>query len=250
MPVAMLCHGESGEASLRLQPTLLEVGQDSLQSGFDLALDSDLLDLSFDSSVTLDENAYRYRVVPGFSKSIDDLADLSVRYEYELNQPFDQALAKEKMGYSMGLKGSLQEGRLTWKSRFRSTSIYEQGLAHTQDIELLEFESRYQLVSALHLELSSAVRDETSFSGGLIDDIYSERRYGAGISWAPSRYYSLAFKLNRLDESRYDSEQLTGSGKVSWFPQRNLEFSLSYGDQLVEGARGVLFSTRINLDES
>ena len=88
------------------------------------------------------------------------------------------------------------------------------------------------------------------FDGGLENDFYNETRYGAGFAWSPSRYYSVAFKVNKLDESRDQQDEVFGSGTVSWFPQRNMEFTFSYGDHLVEGARGVMFSTRIDLNDS
>lgn len=207
-------------------------------------------DISADSQINAGEGAYRYRVIPAFSKSLADLADLNFQYQYELDKTSAQALEKEKKGYSMGLKGSLQQGRLTWKGDYRTTDVFEVGLAQTQSNESLEFESRYRVVSDLHLELSSAIKDETRFADGTIDNVYSEKRYGAGLAWSPSRHYSLAFKVNKLNEERTDEEKLFGSGTVSWFPQRNLEFSLSYGDQLIEGARGLMLSTRINLDKS
>ena len=206
--------------------------------------------LSADSTVTQGGDGYRYRIVPGFSKSIEDLADISFRYEYELDKASAASQEKEKLGYAMGLKGQSRDGRLTWKGDYVSSDHFEGGLVQTQSTELLKFQSRYQLVKDLHLELSSAVKDETLFAGGLENDIYTEKRYGAGLSWSPSRHYSLAFKVNKLDESRYDQQEVYGSGTVSWFPQRNLEFSLSYGDHLVEGGRGVMLNTRINLGES
>ncbi len=54
--------------------------------------------------------------------------------------------------------------------------------------------------------------------------------------------------MNRLDASRQDVDELFGSGSFSWFPQSSMELNLSYGDQQLEGARGILLRTRIDLD--
>ena len=151
----------------------------------------------------------------------------------------------------MDLDGSRpQEGRLTWKGNYRTTDVYG-GVEQLQSTELLEFESSYQLVPELAAAgLRPAVRMKPCFDGGIENDFYTETRYGAGFAWSPSRYYSVAFKVNKLDESRTQSDEVFGSGTVSWFPQRNMKFTLSYGDHLVEGARGVMFSTRIDLNDS
>lgn len=203
-----------------------------------------------DSSLAVGGDSYRYRIIPGISKSISNLADVSIKYEYVLDKASAEAAELEKKAFSMGVNGSLQGGRLTWQGDYVSSNVFEDGLAQTQSTEEMRFQSRYQLVSDLHLELSSAIKDETLFSGGLEDDVYTERRYGAGVAWSPSRHYSLAFRLNKLDETRYNQAEVFGSGRVSWFPQRNLEFSLSYGDQLIDGARGLMLKTRIALGES
>jgi len=206
--------------------------------------------ISASSRVTAGGDAYRYRISPGVSKTINDIADVSFKYEYVLDKTSAQALEQEKKAYSMALKGSLQNGRLTWQGDYTNSSVFEAGMAQTKGTELLSFRSNYRVVSDLYLELSSVIRDETRYAGGLKDYSYTERHYGAGVAWSPSRFYSLAFKVNKLDETRYDQQELFGSGTVSWFPQANMEFSLSYGDQLVDGARGLMLRTRFDFDES
>ena len=71
---------------------------------------------------------------------------------------------------------------------------------------------------------------------------------GAGLAWSPSQYYSLAVKLNRRSESRDDDEYIFGSGVFSWYPNQDMEFTLSYGDRLVEGSPALMLGTRIDLD--
>lgn len=206
-------------------------------------------DIKAGSTVKAGGDAWVYSITPGFSKSLSELGSFSMQYEYLLDKPGAQAVEKEKMGYRMGLNGSAREGRLTWRGNYRSTDVYG-GVEQLKSTELLEFESRYQLVPALQLRVSGRSKDETLFDGGLENTVYTETRYGAGVSWSPSPEYSLAFKVNRLDESRTRQGEVFGSGTVSWFPQRNMEFTLSYGDHLVEGARGVMFSTKIDLNDS
>ncbi len=194
-------------------------------------------------------DAYVYSITPGFSKSFSDLATLSVQYKFSLDQANAKAMEKEKTGYRMGLSGKAQGGRLTWKGNYGSTDVFG-GAWQLQSTELLEFESRYQLAPELRFELSGRSKDETVFDGGLEHDFFNETRYGAGLAWSPSQYYSVAFKVNKRSESRKDHEDVFGSGTVSWFPNREMEFTVSYGDHLVGGARALMLGTKIDLSGS
>jgi hypothetical protein len=191
-------------------------------------------------------DAYVYSITPGFSKSFSDLATLSVQYNYLLDQANAKAMEKEKTGYRMGLSGKAQGGRLTWKGNYGSMDVFG-GAWQLQSTELLEFESRYQLAPELRFELSGRSKDETVFDGGLEHDIFNETRYGAGLAWSLSQYYSVAFKVNKSSESRKDHEAVFGSGILSWFPNREIEFTLSYGDRLVDGARALMLGTKVDL---
>jgi hypothetical protein len=194
-------------------------------------------------------DAYVYSITPGFSKSFSDLATLSVQYKYLLDQANAKAMEKEKTGYRMGLSGKAREGRLTWKGNYGSTDVFG-GAWQLQSTELLEFESLYQLAPELRFELSGRSKDETVFDGGLEHDIFNETRYGAGLAWSPSQYFSVAFKVNKSSESRKDHEDIFGSGVLSWFPNREMEFTVSYGDHPVGGTRALMLGTKIDLSGS
>ena len=207
-----------------------------------LGLDADI---RAGSTLRAGGDAYQYSVKPGFSKPLAELGKLDVHYEYLLDKPSADAAEQEKLGYSMGLEGGTS--LLSWKGKYRSTDVFG-GVEQLQSTELLEFESGLQLAPDLRLEVSGKSTDEVLFDGGQAADFYTETRYGAGLAWSPSRQYSLAFKVNKLQETREDEEEVFGSGTVSWFPRRDMEFTLSYGDHLVEGARGVMLSTKIDLN--
>lgn len=206
-------------------------------------------DIRTDGNIKQGGDAYVYSISPGFSKSFSDLATLSVQYKYLLDQANAKALEKEKTGYRMALSGKARGGRLTWKGNYDTTDVFG-GAWQLQSTELLEFETRYQLVPELRLEISGRSKDETMFDGGLEHDIFNETLYGAGLAWSPSHYYSVAFKVNKRRESREDHKDVFGSGTLSWFPNRDMEFTLSYGDRLIDGARALMLGTRINLSGS
>ncbi len=212
---------------------------------------NDLLGLDADlrAGSTLREGGYVYSLAPGFSKSLADLGRLNVRYEYLLDKPAADAEEQEKTGYSMGLTGATDDGRLDWSGTYRTTEVYG-AVEQLQSTERMAFSSGLQLAPELRLEVSGHSLDEARFDGGLVNELYTETLLGAGFSWSPSSQYSVAFKVNSLDESRSQTQEVFGSGTVSWFPQRNMAFTLSYGDHLLEGARGVLLETRIDLGGS
>jgi len=181
-------------------------------------------DIRADGNIKQGGDAYVYSISPGFSKSFSDLATLSAQYKYLLDQANAKALEKEKTGYRMALSGKARGGRLTWKGNYDTTDVFG-GAWQLQSTELLEFESRYQLVPELRLELSGRSKDETMFDGGLEHDIFNETLYGAGLAWSPSHYYSVAFKVNKRRESREDHKDVFGSGTLSWFPNRDMVVS-------------------------
>ncbi len=202
-------------------------------------------DIRAGSTLRQGGDAYQYSITPGISKPLAELGKLDVQYEYLLDKKSADAAEQEKLGYSMGLEGG--RGLLTWKGKYRTTDVFG-GVEQLQSTEHVEFESGLQIAPELRLELSGKSTDEIRYDGGRESDYFNETRYGAGFAWAPSRQYSLAFKVNKLQESRENQDEVFGSGTVSWFPRRDMEFTLSYGDHLVEGARGVMLSTKIDLN--
>ncbi len=204
------------------------------------------MDADIKAGSTLRDGGYVYSLAPGFSKSLADLGRLNVRYEYLLDKPNADADEQERTAYTMGLRGATDNGLLDWHGSYRTTDVFG-SVDQLRSTERVEFTSGLQLVPELRLEVSGHTLDETRFEGGLVNELYNETMLGAGLSWSPSNYYSVAFKVNSLEESRHQTQEVFGSGTVTWFPQRNMAFTLSYGDHLHEGSRGVMLETRIDL---
>lgn len=204
-------------------------------------------DVKADGTVKQDSGGYSYSIASGLSKSFSGLAKLHVQYKYLLDQANAKAAEKAKTSYRMGLSGKARDGRLTWKGNYGTTDVFG-GALQLQSSELLEFESRYQLNPELRFELSGREKNEVLYKGGLEQGLFNETRIGAGLAWSPSQYYSVAVKLNRRSESRDDDEYVFGSGVFSWYPNRDMEFTLSYGDRLIEGSPALMLGTRIDLD--
>ncbi len=206
-------------------------------------------DIRAGSTIKQGGESYFYSITPGLTKSFSDLATLSVQYQYMLDQANARVMEKEKTGYLMRLSGKARGGRLTWRGHYGLTDV-SGGAWQLRSTELLEFESRYQLGPEFQFEFSGRSKNETMFDSGLEHNFFNEIRYGAGLAWSPSQYYSVAFKVNKLSESRNDHEDVFGSGILSWYPNRELEFTVSYGDHPVGGARALMLGTKIDLSGS
>jgi hypothetical protein len=57
----------------------------------------------------------------------------------------------------------------------------------------------------------------------------------------------MVFHVNKLQKPFAHDYDMFGGGAVTWTPERHLKFSVAYGDQLIEGSRGLLFSTKLDL---
>jgi hypothetical protein len=220
----------------------------SLDSGaLEKLLDVDL-GLEAQASFRESVDSYHYQLTPSVTRAFSDLARLQLNYQYVLDKAAPLAREQERRGYAMLLDGSARDGRLTWSGSYRNTSVFQERLLLTGSTQALELKSRYQLADTFHLELSSALRHQAHF-GEVDPQLSSVKRYTAGFGWSPSARYALAFRLNNLDEQREQQRQEAfGSGSLSWFPRPDLEFTLDYGEQLVEGSAGWMVHTRFDLN--
>ncbi|NND66832.1 MAG: hypothetical protein HKN19_04515 [Halioglobus sp.] len=201
--------------------------------------------LRADSLYRAGGDSYLHRISPGFTTPLAQLATLNLNYQYSLNKPAAAAAEQEEQSYSLGLRGSLDNGRLNWSGAWRSADI-QVGQPLTRTMESFNFRSDYQIIPEVKLELSSVIRQSTNVRANS-EVNHDETRYGAGFSWAPSEFYSVRFAVNHMTKSSTGEEKILRSGSFNWNPLQDLQFILNYGDQLIEGARGVLLTTELDL---
>lgn len=199
-------------------------------------------------------NSFQYNVTPGFSKSLynqDNInVGLDVKYNYTLHKPTVTDLEGENKGYSLGLNGHIDNGRFSWETVYSDSALSRGKNVPSENTKRLDFNSRYKLVTDMHLEFSGALKNQRSVEDTISHEL-NQTAYGAGIAWSPSSEYSLAFKINKIDNQILPEQQrLFGSGSIIWTPRKNLKFSVDYGDQIVEGNRGLLFSTKLDLGKN
>jgi hypothetical protein len=230
---------------------------------------------------------YSYKISPSFSKSLKDVAKLNVKYNYERKKPSPHESPKETRGYTLGLKGDLEFGnirwtsaysegsvvreladeskeirdltlkfigkfdreKISWKSAYSKSSVENDILTPAEGIEMFSVQSRYEIVPQMHLELSTSKKRKT-LESTINQRNGHEIHHAAGITWSPSKVYSLAFNVNKFDSTALQKQDYYSSGKIVWFPQNNVELSLGYGDKLLENSRGLVISATLDLDKN
>jgi len=261
-----LSYGQGEELKLSIEPRLFrselvtsesqELKAAQLGSGLGLALDSELFEVDLDYQLQSQLTADSDLAGTGLSQTFDarlksdifnQLANFSMNYAYAMDQPFTVRQLNESSTYGLMLDGSLGGGRLSWSSSYRNASIFKDYATVTEDREVLDLKSRYQLAPSLQLELASAFRQQTRFDGSQENEL-SEMRYDAGVSWSPTEKYSFAVKVSTLNEEHSRTRETFGSGSISWLPRRDLQLTLDYGDQLVDGSQGWMLHTRFNIE--
>lgn len=280
----------------KMQGRLVSEGSqlNSVDQSLDASMQSDRLDDLFNIKAGISANSlvqkggenYSYKISPGFSKSLHNVAKLDVRYNYELMKPSSDEPQKETKAYTLGLKGELgfanihwtsayskssifrkladkskeirdltlkfvgkfDREKLSWKSIYSKSSIENDILTPAEGIETFSIQSRYEIVPKMLLELSTSKIRKTIVSS-ISQQSGHEIHHAAGITWSPSRLYSLVFNINKFNSSVLAQQDYYSSGKVIWFPQDNVKLSLGYGDKLLEDSRGLLFSVSLDLDK-
>lgn len=192
-------------------------------------------------------DGYSHRLSPAFSRSLLDIATVDIKYGYLLSKASAHATEKQTQSYSLGLRGSLPGGLLTWSGAYTTANTFHRQEAPAVQLENFRFQSEYRVGPTMKLQLFRTIKQQTKLAASQ-QVTSAESRYGAGVTWRPSGRYSLDFKLDRRDQSLSGERELLSSGSVSWFPSTWLAVSLDYGDQLVEGERGILLSTRLEYD--
>jgi len=198
------------------------------------------------SRMLIENNSYSYNFQPTVSKSLFDFAELNFRYNYLVDKPPSAELATLRRDYTLGLRGELEGGRLTWQGNYLDSSTYS---TFSEGVARVELQSRYRLASELHLELSGTLADK-NMNFETETHAFSEAIYGAGLLWSPTGQYSVNLRLDRAEDNQFYRQEYISSGSLNWYPEQNLQFSIGYGDRLSEGQRALILSTEIRLDDS
>lgn len=190
---------------------------------------------------------YQHRFNPGVSRRLADFATLDVNYQMLVTKPDPTAVAQEQHGYSVGLRGALQGGRLHWNGTWSSADIYRDGSLPIQNNETLRLGSSYRFLPGIQVQFSTAVTEVTRFRTAA-NDRFLQTHLGAGLHWQPSPAYAIDLTVNQTFQSQNGQAILLRQGRVSWTPDESVRLSLNYGDQLVEGTPGVVINTRLLLN--
>ena len=190
---------------------------------------------------------YTPRLSPTFSRPVLDIGTLDVQFGYLLSGNYASTTQKRTKSYSFGLRGSLPGGQVKWRGAYSTSSTFRGQAAATLNVENFKLQSEYRIAPKMKLQLFANHKQRTRLAASR-EIVGAERRYGAGISWQPSKEYSLDLKVDRQERPQAGEQALLQSGSLSWFPSNSLALSLNYGDQLIDGERGILLSTELEFD--
>lgn len=203
--------------------------------------------IATESVFTSGTDAYRHQFNPTYSRPLLGLATLDLGYQYGLEGSAAATAENTSSAYRFGLKGSLPWLPLDWSGGYVTSSKLNGSNSQTTNVESFNLQSVYTVSPQMSVKLFSKLKEqETSLGATDIHD--SELRYGAGVVWQPSSEYALDLKIDRQTLSATGEESILRSGTLSWFPEDGLKLSLKYGDQLIEGARGLMLNTALDLD--
>lgn len=203
--------------------------------------------LKTNSVVQTGTDGYSHQLSPAFSRSLLDIATVDIKYGYLLSKASARAAENKTQSYSLGLRGSLPGGQVNWSGAYSTASTFRDHAATSLRVEIFKFQSEYRVAPTMKLQLFSNIKQQTQLAASR-EVSSAESRYGAGLTWIPSGRYSLDLKVDRRDQSQSGDHELLRSGSVSWFPTATMALSLNYGDQLVQGERGIVLNTRLQFD--
>lgn len=190
---------------------------------------------------------YRHQFNPTYSRPVLGIATLDMGYRYGLEGTSAAAGENTSSAYEFGLKGSLPWLPMDWSGGYVTASKLDGSSSHITSIESFKLQSNYTVSPQMTVQLFTRLREE-ELAAGALETQTSELRYGAGVVWQPSSEYALDLKIDRQSLSATGEVSTLRTGTLSWFPEEGLKLSLKYGDQLVEGARGLMFRTAFDLD--
>lgn len=193
-----------------------------------------------DSEVKMMGESYHHALASAFSRPITPYANLNFEYRYTLDKPSAFALEQQITGYTLALDGQLAEGRFTFHSDYGQTDYKT---SHT--MTMLNFSSRYRVLSDMHIDLSGAVTQRRYWEDA--GAALTERRYGVRLFWSPLGDYSFAVKLNGLDTPYNQHSAPQGSGSITWTPQPYWQFELSYDAPLAGDMQSLVLRARLDL---
>lgn len=236
--------GESGD--LLENGTSQRVGAQLHSSVLDSLLDGKTR-IATESVFITGSDKYKHQFNPTYSRPLLGLATLDMGYRYGLEGSAAATAEDRSSAYEFGLKGSLSWLPVNWSGGYVTSSKLKGSNQELINTESFKLESNYTVSPQMTVKLFSNLKEQEKSRASSITNS-SELRYGAGLVWQPSSEYALDLKIDKQTLSSTGEESILSRGAVSWFPEEGLELSLEYGDQLIDGARGLMLNTAFDLD--
>ncbi len=217
------------------------------QSGSNLSHRSD--------SLSGEENfsdVYAYSISPRWEQKIGRIAELEVEYSYdqvdsERNDGDNSqgSADSESNQISISLDNGPGLARFFWHADYRKdkTEYDDQGTRENDrsDTENASFRGGYQLSRSLSFDVI-ANYENNEFVGNRGDTEPDDNTYGGGVTWTPSRDFTVSVYYNERNDPRPSEDDSFISGEFSWNPTVRTEISGEWGNRFFGETYGLNLS--------
>lgn len=191
-------------------------------------------------------NAYQYSVKPALTKSITHYSDLGFYYDYRVDRNASTSSENKTEELAFDLRGDMVDGRLAWRGRYLASSVGRVGKHRSDNLEAVDFESRFRVNDKMELDLSWAFKNRDVLNDSRRVE-YEEVSYAAGLAWMPSQYYSISMKVKKRNDTPFTERGYSSVGSLTWSPAKRLRISVNYDDQFFDGLGGWQLNTSLDL---
>jgi len=180
-------------------------------------------------------DVYGFSLSPYLTPRFGDFAEGEIRYTYDYidtdNDNQGSSISNSEGDRVSVRLQSVEEatGRISWGVNYDTRETdYEDG--DRTDTELLRVAIDYRLSRQYSLN-ATWTDEENEFLGDRGNFSPDDSFWGAGVTWHPTRDFSLAVAYNKRTDPRPGEDETFGSGNLSWSPTVRTQLQASYGNR-------------------
>lgn len=184
------------------------------------------------------EDVYGFSLSPYITPRLGNIAEGEIRYTYDY---VDSESDNQSSGASSSFNDSEGDrvsariqsgegaGKFSWDVNYDSRKVdYEDG--DKTDTELLRTILSYRLSRKFTLN-ATWTDEENEFIGDRGNNSPDDSFYGGGVTWHPTRNFSLTAGYNKRTDPRPDEDETFGNGSLFWSPTPRTQLQADYGNR-------------------